>query len=222
MPPRRTTAAEHPLGGRLPRLNATIRPYRDNDKAAVYDVCVRTARAGRGARGRYSTDDLVPDIVAGPYLFLEPQHAYVLDNGERAVGYIIGTASTPDFVAGYRDRWLARLRDRYQQLSGPPLTEEEQRLDTMFHPERWLLPELAPHPAHLHINLLTGYRRSGHGRQMMSTFLASVAAAGAPSCYLFVRPENVGARRFYERLGWRQIEVSDPGPGVYLVRSTTG
>jgi hypothetical protein len=29
----------------------------------------------------------VPDIVAGPYLFLEPRHAYVLDNGERAVGY---------------------------------------------------------------------------------------------------------------------------------------
>lgn len=203
-------------------MNATIRPYRDNDKAAVYDVCVRTANAGRRVGGRYSTDDLVPDIVAGPYLFLEPRHAYVLDNGERAVGYIIGTASTPDFVAGYRDRWLPRLRGRYQQLSGPPLTEEEQRLDVMFHPERWLLPELAPHPAHLHINLLTGYRRSGHGRELMSTFLASVAAAGASSGYLSVRRDNVDARRFYEQLGWRQIEVRDPGPGVYLVRPTTG
>jgi ribosomal protein S18 acetylase RimI-like enzyme len=56
---------------------------------------------------------------------------------------------------------------------------------------------------------------------MMSTFLASVAAAGAPSCYLSVRRENVDARRFYARLGWRQIEVSDPGPGVYLVRPTS-
>jgi len=127
----------------------------------VYDVCVETGNAGQGARGRYSTDDLVPDILAGPYLYLEPEHAYVLDNGERAVGYIIGTASTPDFVAAYSERWLPRLRARYQPLSGPPMTEEEHRLDVMFHPERWLLPELAPHPAHLHINLLADYRRSG-------------------------------------------------------------
>ena len=55
---------------------------------------METAGAGRGVRGRYSTDDLVPDTVAGPYLFLEPEHAYVLDDGERAVGYVIGTAST--------------------------------------------------------------------------------------------------------------------------------
>lgn len=201
--------------------SATIRPYRAGDRAAVYDVCVRTANSGRGVSGRYSTDDLVPDIVAGPYLFLEPRHAYVLDNGERAVGYILGTASTPDFVAAYQDRWLPRLLTRYQPPSGPPASEEEQRLEVMFHPERSLLPELAPYPAHLHINLLSGYRRSGYGRKLMSTFLASVAAAGAPSCYLSVRRENVDAQRFYERLGWRPIEVSNPGSGVYLVRPTS-
>jgi hypothetical protein len=39
----------------LSDLSATIRRYRDSDKAAVYDVCVRTANAGRGVGGRYST-----------------------------------------------------------------------------------------------------------------------------------------------------------------------
>ena len=181
---------------------------------------METADAARGVRGRYSTDDLVPDTVAGPYLFLEPEHAYVLDNGERAVGYIIGTASTPDFVAAYQRRWLPRLRARYQPLSGPPVTEEEHRLDVMFHPERWLLPELAPHPAHLHINLLADYRGAGHGRALIRTFLASVAAVGAASCYLGVRQENVKARRFYARLGWRPVEVFGAEPGTYLVHPT--
>lgn len=194
-----------------------IRRYRDSDWAAVYDVCVETADAGRGARGKYSTDDLVPDAVAGPYLFLEPEHAYVLDNGGRAVGYVIGTASTPDFVAAYRERWLPRLRERYQLPSGPPVTEEGHRLDAMFHPERWLLPELAPYPAHLHINLLAGYRGAGHGRELIRTFLASVAAAGVASCYLAVRPANVDARGFYARLGWCPVEVPGTEPGTYLV-----
>jgi len=57
----------------------------------------------------------------------------------------------------------------------------------MFHPERWLLPELAPHPAHLHINLLADYRGAGHGRELIRTFLGSVAVAGVTSCYLGVR-----------------------------------
>ena len=85
----------------------------------------------------------------------------MLGNGGRAVGYVIGTASTPGFVAAYQQRWLPRLRGRYQPLSGPPMTEEEHRPEVMFHPDRWLLPELAAHPAHpahLHINLLAGYR----------------------------------------------------------------
>lgn len=198
-------------------MTTDIRRYRDGDWAAVYDVCVETGNAGQGVRGRYSTDDLLPDIFAGPYLFLEPEHAYVLDNGEHAVGYVIGTASTPDFVAAYRERWLPRLRARYQPLSGPPVTEEDYRIDRMFHPERMLLPELAPHPAHLHINLLAGYRGSGYGRAMISTFLASVAASGTESCYLAVRQVNVDARRFYEKLGWRPVEVRDAEPGTCLL-----
>jgi ribosomal protein S18 acetylase RimI-like enzyme len=197
-----------------------IRRYRDSDRAAVYDICVETGDAGQGVRGRYSTDDLLPDIYAGPYLFLEPEHAYVLDNGGRAVGYIIGTASTPDFVAAYQERWLPRLRARYQPPSGPPVTEEERRLDAMFRPERLLLPELAPHPAHLHINLLADYRGSGHGRELINTFLASVAAAGAASCHLTVRQANVNARRFYAKLGWYPIEVHGAEPGTYLVHPT--
>jgi ribosomal protein S18 acetylase RimI-like enzyme len=201
-------------------LSVTIRPYRDSDLAAVYDICVETANAGKGARGRYSTDDLVPDTVAGPYVVLEPEHAYVLDNGERAVGYVIGTADTPAFVAAYRKRWMPRLRTRYQPLSKPPETEEEHRLEAMFHPERWLVPELADHPAHLHINLLDGYRGSGRGREMISTFLASVAAAGAASCYLSVRPANVNAKGFYARLGWRPVDVQGAEPGTYLVHTT--
>ena len=198
-------------------MTAAIRRYRDSDWAAVYDVCVETADSGRSTRGRYRTDDLVPDVFAGPYLFLEPEHAYVLDDGGRAVGYVLGTASTPGYVAAYTERWLPRLRARYQPPSGTPATEEEQRLDAMFHPERRLRPELAPHPAHLHINLLPGYRGVGHGRELIRMFLASVAAAGAPSCHLGVRPANVDARRFYARVGFRPLEVPGVEPGTYLV-----
>ncbi|HEY4458975.1 MAG TPA: GNAT family N-acetyltransferase [Pseudonocardiaceae bacterium] len=201
-------------------MTAKIRPFADGDWAAVYDICVATAGAGQGVRGRYSTDDLVPDTAAGPYLFLEPQHAYVLDDGERAVGYVIGTADTAGFVAGYRARWLPRLVGKYRPLSGPPVTEEDRRIDTIFHPERLVLPELVDHPAHLHVNLLADQRGSGHGRELIETFLASVAEAGAESCYLMVRRANVNAQGFYARLGWQPIEVPSVEPDFVLIHPT--
>jgi ribosomal protein S18 acetylase RimI-like enzyme len=203
-------------------VSASIRRYRASDRDDVYDVCVRTGGAGQGARGRYSTDDLLGDIYAGPYLHIAPEHAYVLDNGDRAVGYVIGTPSTREFVAAYLAEWLPRMRGTYAPPAATPTSDEEQKLADMFRPEHMLRPELEPHPAHLHINLLPDYQGAGHGRELMTTFLESVAAVGARSCHLTVRAVNTGALRFYDRLGWRRIEVANPGPSIFLVKSTTG
>lgn len=201
-------------------MTTTIRQYREGDWSAVYEVCVRTGAAGRDARGRYRSDDLIPDIYAGPYLLLEPGHAYVLDDGERAVGYIIGTADTEGFVAAYRERWLPLLRNKYPEPPTSPVTLEEQKLDQMYHPEYLLRPELAQHPAHLHINLLPDYQGAGHGRALMTVFLGSVAAAGAKSCHLAVRNTNTTALGFYDRLGWRPVQVTDAADAIYLARPT--
>jgi len=103
---------------------AHIRPYRDSDLRAVYDVCVRTADAGGDARGMYSSDDLMPDLFAGPYVFLEPEFAFVLDDGERAAGYVLGTPDTAAFVRAYRERWMPRLDGRYPE---PPSSQQGRR-----------------------------------------------------------------------------------------------
>jgi len=44
----------------------------------------------------------MPDLFAGPYVYLEPQLAFVLDAGNGPVGYVIGTSNTPRFVEQYR------------------------------------------------------------------------------------------------------------------------
>lgn len=203
-------------------MSVSIRPYRAADRDDVYDVCVRTGAVGQDARGRYSSDNLLGDIYAGPYLHIAPQHAFVVDNGERTVGYVIGVADTREFVAAYRTQWLPRLHGVYALPAAPPSTDEERKLADMFNPEMMLLPELAAHPAHLHINVLPDYQGAGHGRALVATFLASVAAAGATSCHLVVRAANTGALRFYDKVGWRRIDVADPGPSIFFVKATTG
>src|SRR6202522_2742544 len=121
----------------------TIRRYAGTDHDAVYDICVRTAAAGGDARGQYSSDDLMPHLFAGPYALLEPKSDFVLDDGDRAAGYVTAPPPPGAFARGYRERWIPRLADRYPVPPDPPLTPDEQMLALHYRPERLLWPRPA-------------------------------------------------------------------------------
>jgi ribosomal protein S18 acetylase RimI-like enzyme len=195
-----------------------IRPYHERDLAAVYAVCVQTADAGQDARGKYRSDDLMPDLFAGPYLFLEPQLAFVLDDGGPAVGYVLGTANTAAFAHAYRDRWIPRLAGRYPVPPQLPVTPDDQMLALHYRPERLLWPDLPEYPAHLHIDMLPAFQAAGHGRQLMETFFTAAAQAGAPGVHVCVVAANVKAVGFYRRLGFGTLLVDAPGGVIYLGR----
>jgi len=187
----------------------TIRAYRPEDRAAVYDICVRTADLGGDARGKYPDDDLMGDLFAGPYL---DDVAFVLDDGGEAKGYVVGTADTEAFTKRWLTDWLPYFAAKYP--------DPDQEMVTLgYHPERMILPELAAYPAHLHIDLLPGHQRRGFGRRLIETFLSSV---DAPAVHLGMVTANVRARAFYDRVGFHVIPVPDPGPLTYLGRATKG
>jgi ribosomal protein S18 acetylase RimI-like enzyme len=193
-----------------------IRPYRASDRAALYDICVRTADAGGDARGHYSNDELMGDLFAVSYAYLEPGLAFVLDDEGRAVGYIVGTADTTAFAKRYAAEWVPLLDGKYPVPPPPPRTPEQDMVSLHFHPEHMIVPALADYPAHLHIDLLPGYQRRGHGRRLMEAFLTAAAAAGARAVHLGMLTVNTPARAFYDRLGFTEIAVPDPGPLTYL------
>ena len=122
-----------------PRVTApSVRGYLPGDRDAVYDVCVRTGDAGNDARGKFRQEDLLPDIYTGPYVELEPELAFVLDDGGTAVGYVIGTADTEAFVRSYRQHWIPRLADRYRAPSKTPANAEEELVTRAFSPGQML------------------------------------------------------------------------------------
>jgi ribosomal protein S18 acetylase RimI-like enzyme len=194
-----------------------IRPYRPADRDALYDICVRTADAGGDARGHYSTDELMGDLFAVSYAHLEPDMAFVVDDGTgQAVGYIVGTKDTPAFVERYAAEWIPYLGGKYDS----PEPRDEEMVGLHFHPELKLVPELADYPAHLHIDLLPDFQGRGYGRRLMTAFLAAANQAGAERVHLGMLTSNVKARAFYDRLDFAELPVEDPGPLTYLGRTT--
>ncbi len=217
-----------------------IRPYRDADRDDLYDVCVRTGAAGQDARGLYLSDELLGDVYAGPYAALEPWLAFVLDNGERVVGYVLGTADTERFVERFRREWLPRFGGRYgrrgpglrpgsgpagqarptegSRQAKPAQSPDDKLVDCLVHPERMLVPGTEAFPAHLHIDLLPAYQGRGYGRALIETFADAVAARGAGGICVGVAPENTRALAFYARVGFDRIGGAPDGGAVYLGR----
>ena len=78
---------------------------------------------------------------------------------------------------------------------------------------------LRDYPAHGHIDLLEPVRRRGIGSRGMSLLMERLAATRAQGMHLQVNPENSGAIRFYETLGFRELRDSSlPRGTVFMVR----
>lgn len=200
---------------------AVIRPYAPADRAALYDICVRTGHEGGDARHLYpEAPALLPDIFAGPYAELEPELAFVADDGGRAVGYVVGTADTAVFVKRFREEWLPAAGARHPAPQGEPGTPAEVMAGLLHRPERMIVPELAGYPAHLHIDLLPDYQRRGYGRELMRALLAALARQGVGAVHLGMVTVNTPARAFYDRVGFHEIAVAAAGPLTYLGRDT--
>jgi ribosomal protein S18 acetylase RimI-like enzyme len=220
-PPSPNPPSSEPQASAPSPPSLSIRRYRPEDRAALYDVCVRTGYEGGDAREVYADPDLLPTIFAAPYAEFEPELTFVLDNGSgRAVGYVLGTADTPRFVERFREEWLPRVAGRYPLPSGPPANPTEAMIRVLHTPERMDRPELADHPAHLHIDLLPDWQGRGFGRALMHRFLAELHGRGVPAVHLCMATANTGARAFYDRVGFRELTVADPAPVTYLGRST--
>ncbi|CAM5679410.1 Putative acetyltransferase OgpAT [Streptomyces alboniger] len=135
---------------------------------------------------------------------------------------MLGTADTPRFVAAFRERWLPLAAARYPEPSGPPLTLDDAIIELLHRPERMLVPEVAAYPAHLHIDLLPAWQGRGYGRALMRRFLEALRERDVRAAHLSMVTANTAARAFYDRLGFHEIAVPDPGPVTYLGRGTTG
>ncbi|MEL7975018.1 GNAT family N-acetyltransferase [Isoptericola sp. F-RaC21] len=218
-----------------------IRAYRATDRAAVAEVCVRTAAGGSDARGLYSDDLLMPEVFALPYVEYAPELAFVVvrpdgEAGEEAAadpaddvlrvddgrltGYVIGVADTRDFVAWWERAWGPGFAERHPAAGTSPAGREPRfteaaLLDAGADPGRMVRgltdDELDRYPAHLHIDLLPENQGRGLGRALMDTLRAALAERGVPGVHLGMDPGNTRARAFYDRYGFHELPSHSPG-----------
>jgi len=199
-----------------------IRRCEPRDEVGAYDVCLRTGDNGDDASHAFDDPKALGHIYVGPYLKLEPDLAFVLEDPQGVCGYALGALDSKKFYAAHRTRWLPELRQRCAEPAGDPRqwTRTQKVYFEYYHPDIFLPDPYEPYPSHLHIDLLPRAQGRGLGKEMMKVLLAELAARGSPGVHLGMGATNARAERFYRRLGFRELaRVNDV---LYLGKRITG
>lgn len=185
-------------------MQFNIRPYHYSDLTSIYKICLLTGNSGKDATKLFEEPDLLAHFYAAPYVVFEPEVCFVITNHSKPCGYIIGTKDSQKFYEKCETEWFPTLRERY------PLRNEndnswDARIIKRIHEGHFVKKELVNYPAHLHIDLLPETQGQGIGRKMMNTFMDKLKELNIPALHLEVGKSNLGAIKFYEKLGFTQI-----------------
>jgi len=192
-----------------------IRPYTVADRAAVADICLRTADHGADATGVFEDDGLWADVFALPYVTRHPDLAFVVeDPAGHVVGYVIGTDDTDAFEDWFATRWWPTVAARHP-LPETERTRQDGTLIYAYGRRAGAEPYAAlGYPAHLHIDLLPEAQGQGLGRRLIDTLLAELRRRGVRGLHLVASDRNAGALAFYDRLGLTRL-ASHEGVQAY-------
>jgi ribosomal protein S18 acetylase RimI-like enzyme len=182
-----------------------IRPYEAGDLDRLYEICLRTGDAGEDATDQVVERRLFGELYAAPYGILEPEHAFVVDDGTgTAIGYALGALDTHGFEARCEAEWWPPLRERHPIGSGG--NDLDELLIAMLH-DRHPTPDdvVATHPSHLHIDLLPEAQGRGWGRALMERLQDALRADGSHGVHLGVNGRNTRAHAFYLHLGYEEL-----------------
>lgn len=190
---------------------SSIRPYRAEDRQAMFEICLKTADAGADATGIFRDDDLWGLLFAVPYVERDPELCWIVqaDDG-RAIGYIVATDDTDAFEQWFRDEWWPQFAERFPRPDEAE-SPEEKMIEYGYRRGPGQNPNTAQYPAHLHIDLLPETQGQGLGRRLIETLFAELRRRGVKGLHLGMNPENTGAAAFYERLGMQRLPSDDGG-----------
>lgn len=194
-------------------MSLAIRKATEADTEALFRICILTSDAGKPGLALHDFPELPGLTFAVPYLTRKATWAYVLEeeNTKEVVGYVVGTHDTQAYEEDVINNWfpIHAIRYRYgSSLNNPDIKPSDKSyLERYRNPKayRSFDANVAFSPAHLHINILDEYQGRGWGRRMIGKAVEHLREMGLDGLWVGIDPRNNAARKFYEKVGFKEI-----------------
>ncbi len=191
-----------------------IRKAEASDKDAIEDICYRTGYMGEDLSGLEQFNDriLFAALFCQYYILYEKQHCFVAVDTEKnkVVGYILGTPDTKSqrrkvtFAMG----WRIALR-----ILSVTIWKYPESLKAVLHFIGGFEPSsddfiYTQYPAHLHINILPDYQKSGIGKKLITAFEHHIQSF-SKGVHLITSNKNSKAIPFYRKMGYHLLKEKE-------------
>ena len=185
-----------------------VRAYAIEDRPAVRAIACETAARGEPVEAFFDDREVFADLLTRYYTDWEPGSLWVAEAGGQIAGYLTGCLDG------------RRYLERMAWPIGPQAAMRALARGTLLHPcmrrmaaagfRTWRLhgfdrPHLVDYPAHMHLNLLREARGQRIGERLVRRFMEQVMEARLPGIHASIRGDNERARRFFERLEFREL-----------------
>ena len=185
---------------------AVLRPYRESDLEALYEICLVTADSGADASSQHNDRKAVGHLYSAPYGVLEPEHVFVAEDDQGVAGYVVGTHDTVAFDAKLARDWWPALQAHYAGVAPESLTPADRaRIDAIMTPGHNPADIVARYPAHIHMNLLPRLRGQRLGTGLLQMWIHQAKEAGVTGIHLGANAANAGGIAFWTRSGFQPV-----------------
>ena len=172
---------------------AHIRLYQPDDRDRVRHICVETGSPK--AKTVERVRNFILTAFCEYYTDYEMENCFVLvDETGLVQGYILCAENAKVWAKRFdaeiisrQKRMLTRILCRYTCQTALKYGKD--------------------YPAHLHIDILPEYQNMGYGNDLIDTLISHLRAKGVSGLMLGMSPKNTGARRFYERCGFKVLAL---------------
>lgn len=190
----------------MPSEEIVIRKYLPQDRIDVHRICCETADMGRPMESFFSDREFFSDMVISYYTDFEPGSLWVALIDNKVVGYLSGCLDTKRYTKIMKAKIAPCL---FLKLFTRGTLFRLKTLKLLISVIKSILVgglkrgmSLEDYPAHLHIDILDGFRGKNIGSCLMDKFINQAKEAKVNGIHLSVREDNEKSRKFFERQGF--------------------
>jgi len=200
---------------------ATVRPYRPEDRAAVFRIAADTAFFGEPIEAYFEDRHLFCDAFYSYYTDLEPENGWVACAEGRVIGFIVGSTDTKAYQRRLMRHILPPVVLRFLRGAyhpGPQAWRYLRALAAAAVHREFPHADLDRYPAHLHINLEAGWRGYGLGRRLMEAFIQRLKSMNVSGVHLHTTSMNRAACGLYRSCGFDLLDSRVTRIWAHLIR----